>query len=145
MKYVLNNIVINGDFENLVNPQWEYSLTGEAISSESETITNHFARIKSTESIYQKLGDVFKQNDTGTISLKLRGQTGLVVAIFRDENKVVWSGNLTPTGVTEWDVFSLDFNLDATNYTNLYIHLQAQYNSNGDAYVDIDDVVLVID
>lgn len=141
------NAINNGDFESENNIQWMYSLTGSPIEVTDEIIEvkNKFVEIKTTESIFQRLN--FKANDSGTIGLSVRGDLPVTVSVMEAsaaDPVVFWSEEVQ--GYNEnWTPVTLQYTLGAELGPDLCLHIQAKWDQNAEATVDIDNVTLQSD
>lgn len=137
--------ITHGDFESGWT-SWTNSLTGSAIqtSTEDNEGVNHFARIHSTESIFQRHS--FKSNQAGTVKVSVRGDLGVTIAIIDVSDplaKPLWSADIGGDHPDFYE-YQARFNLGAVGDQDLALHFQAQYNQDTEAYVDIDNVILTL-
>jgi len=134
-----SNLVSNGDFEN-GTANWSFTNQGSGVADESETITNKYCKISTTESIYQQLA--VGSGDKVTVSLSSRGVlSGTISVMLNNSNTSYWSDTFNSEMNSTWTSENFSFTVGSDWTGPLVLHFQAAYSATATDVVEVDNII----
>lgn len=134
----MNNILHNGDFEDSNDHGWMSSVNNTQINPEGEKVTNHFAKIPETQSIYRDIS--LSKNTKYRVKISSRGSVSGVVSFIDIEEKTFYQFIINSSHNNVWGEELFELSTDSKADKVNEFHIEASWSSNGGAHLDVDNI-----